>query len=199
MPNRPPPSPFHASRARRAQASVRSQEASAAGRSTGQEVHSSSIMATSTPMRSWKLTTPSGVKRSGEPSRWLRKVTPPASTVRRPPRLHTWKPPLSVRMGRCQPVKEWIPPSRSTTSIVPTGMNAGVSTTPCGVIRRPRRAWPRVARSWKERVMGCPPQGVLLLPSSWPRLNTRFETPGGSLRTKRSSGMGAFLFMSLNW
>ena len=28
----------------------------------------------STPIRSWKSTTPSGVKRSGEPSRWLRKV-----------------------------------------------------------------------------------------------------------------------------
>jgi hypothetical protein len=40
---------------------------------------------------------------------------------------------------------------------------------------------------------------VLLLPPSWPRLNTRLDTPGGSLRTKRSSGIGAFLFMSLNW
>src|ERR1700753_3200658 len=38
---------------------------------------------------------------------------------------------------------------------VPTGMKAGVRTTPCGVVRRPVRAAPSVASSskWLERLM----------------------------------------------
>src|SRR5690242_13526605 len=40
-----------------------------------------------------------------------------------------------------------------TAPSVPTGMNAGVSTTPWGVVSRPRRAWPSVARTWKVRGM----------------------------------------------
>jgi hypothetical protein len=39
---------------------------------------------------------------------------------------------------------------------VPTGMKAGVRTTPCGVVRRPVRAAPSVASSskWLGRLMG---------------------------------------------
>src|SRR4051794_28904022 len=43
-----------------------------------------------------------------------------------------------------------------TAPSVPTGMNAGVSTTPCAVVRRPRRAAPSVARTSNRRSMGRP-------------------------------------------
>jgi hypothetical protein len=93
------------SRARTAQASVRRHDASAWRGATGHGGHSSSTIATSTPSAACIRTTPSGVKRRAAPSRWLRKVTPPSSTLRSPSRLKTWKPPLSVRIGRRQPVK----------------------------------------------------------------------------------------------
>jgi hypothetical protein len=40
-----------------------------------------------------------------------------------------------------------------TVPWVPTGMKAGVSTTPCGVVSRPRRAAPSVARSAKPNAL----------------------------------------------
>ena len=36
-----------------------------------------------------------------------------------------------------------------TEASVPTGMKTGVSTSPCGVIRRPARAKPFLASTWK--------------------------------------------------
>ena len=82
----------------------------------------------------------SGVNRWVEPSRWLRKVTPSSSTwarrslsvamtsaasdeesidsvLRNPaPRLMTWKPPESVKVGPDQPMNRPSPPASSTTS-----------------------------------------------------------------------------------
>jgi len=58
----------------------------------------------------------SGVKRWRVPSKGLRKSTPSSSTRRMSLRLKTWKPPLSVRMGRSQAMKPWMPPNRSISS-----------------------------------------------------------------------------------
>ena len=54
----------------------------------------------------------SGVNRCVVPSRWLLKVTPPSSITRSSPRLTTWKPPESVRMGLSQPMNVCSPPRR---------------------------------------------------------------------------------------
>ena len=66
----------------------------------------------STPSACWISTTSSGVSRcSVPPSRWERKRTPSSRMVRRAARLHTWKPPESVRMGPSHAMKRCRPPS----------------------------------------------------------------------------------------
>ena len=60
--------------------------------------------------------TRSGVSRCSLPSRWERKVTPSSSMRRSRARLHTWKPPESVKIGPCQPMKRCRPPCAATTS-----------------------------------------------------------------------------------
>ena len=42
-----------------------------------------------------------------------------------------------------------------TVAAVPTGMNTGVSTNPCAVVSRPRRAAPSRAKTSKSIVNGC--------------------------------------------
>lgn len=44
-----------------------------------------------------------------------------------------------------------------TVARVPTGMKAGVSTRPCGVVKAPRRAWlpGSVGPGWKAKGIGA--------------------------------------------
>ncbi len=58
----------------------------------------------------------SGVSLCLEPSMWLWKVTPSSLTLAILARDMTWKPPLSVRIGRSQRMKRCSPPSRATRS-----------------------------------------------------------------------------------
>ncbi len=58
----------------------------------------------------------SGEMLCADPSTWLRKVTPSSVSFLRSARLITWKPPESVRIGRCQFMKRWSPPIRATRS-----------------------------------------------------------------------------------
>ena len=85
--------------------------------SAGQATHSSSCMTMSEPSRSaWISMDRSGVSTCLEPLRWLEKVTASSLIFRMPERLITWKPPLSVRIGRSQRMNRCSPPSRATRS-----------------------------------------------------------------------------------
>ncbi len=104
-------------------------------------VHSSNAKVTSAPNWCWMRIDTSGVKRCLEPFRCEVKVTPSSSTRARrvlpsaitsssrtpaeliantflkpTPRLSTWKPPLSVKVGPGQFMKAPSPPAASTTS-----------------------------------------------------------------------------------
>ncbi len=71
----------------------------------------------SDPSRRCISATPSGVKRSSEPSYTERKRTPSSSSPRIVSRSeNTWKPPESVRIGPSHPEKAWIPPRASIVS-----------------------------------------------------------------------------------
>ncbi len=83
-------------------------------------VHSSNCMTMSLSSTVWICTLSSGVSRSLSPLTGDANCTP-CSLMRRPlpsapPRLQTWKPPLSVRIGRAQPSKRCRPPKPRTTS-----------------------------------------------------------------------------------
>ena len=58
----------------------------------------------------------SGVSSSRSPLMGEAKVTPSSRTLRSGPRLNTWKPPESVRIGAFQPMKRCRPPCAAMTS-----------------------------------------------------------------------------------
>ena len=115
-----PPSPRtarNAARPLRAQRWVSSIERAAWSRVAGYGVHSSSAIATSTPKSpSCSCAALSGVRRCGLPSRWLRKRTPSSESFLFAARDITWKPPESVRIGRCQPTNRCRPPRARISS-----------------------------------------------------------------------------------
>ena len=79
---------------------------SSASRSlAGQGVHSSKIMTMSEPSSRCTAMDASGPRNTIEPSTGERKRTPSSVILRRSPRLNTWKPPESVRMGPSQCMK----------------------------------------------------------------------------------------------
>ena len=85
----------------------------------GQATHSSSCMTMSEPSRSaWISMDRSGESAWRDPSRWLWNVTPVSSTLAILDSDMTWKPPLSVRIGRSQPMNRCNPPSLRTRSAV---------------------------------------------------------------------------------
>src|SRR5215203_6957380 len=76
-----------------------------------------------------------------------------------------------------------------TAPSVPTGMKAGVSMTPCGVVRRPRRARPAVARISKVRGMAALRFARRLLPI--PRqVDHPVLDPRGELQHEPVGGQG---------
>ena len=58
----------------------------------------------------------SGVSKSLSPLTGEANFTPSSPILRISPRHHTWKPPLSVRIGRDQPSKRCSPPNLLSTS-----------------------------------------------------------------------------------
>ena len=80
-------------------------------------VHSSNTMAMSEFSARCTCIETSGVRKSLSPLMGEAKRTPSSEILRRSPRLQTWKPPESVRMGRCQPLKPCSPPSFSITVV----------------------------------------------------------------------------------
>jgi hypothetical protein len=88
---------------RLAQRRLRAQARAHSSRSHGQGGHSSSTIAMSLPRLAWIAITSRGPRKSFEPSRCDWNATPSSRTSRSFARLKTWKPPLSVRMGRPSP------------------------------------------------------------------------------------------------
>ena len=101
---------------RSAQRWVRAMASSTACGGASAPTRWSRTMATSLPSASWMAIARSGVRRIGVPSRCEAKVTPSSSTVRSRPRLKTWKPPESVRIGPSQAMKACRPPRRAIRS-----------------------------------------------------------------------------------
>ncbi len=84
--------------------------------SAGWGGHSSKAMIRSAPSATWTSTAFSGERKCRAPSRCDWNSTPSSLIFLRRARLKTWKPPLSVRMGRCQFMKRWSPPSSLMSS-----------------------------------------------------------------------------------
>ena len=103
-------------RERRAQRSDNCIESAASSRVAGCGVHSSNTITTSESSVRWICIESSGVRNSLSPFTGEANATPSSATLRSGPRLHTWKPPESVRMGRSQPMKRCSPPWAATTS-----------------------------------------------------------------------------------
>ena len=116
MPNCAPGLPACASRERFAQRSVRSMDSRVRASSRGYSVQSSNAITTSDPSERCTAIERSGSRKTFEPSMGERNSTPASVMIRRAPRLNTWKPPESVRMGRSQCMKRCSPPSASTAS-----------------------------------------------------------------------------------
>ena len=84
----------------------------------------------------------SGVRKSLSPFTGEANFTPSSLILRIAPRLHTWKPPLSVSIGLAQPSKRCSPPNcRSTSSpgrshrwkVLPRMICAPMSSSDCGI------------------------------------------------------------------
>ena len=71
----------------------------------------------SAPMARCRSITDSGVNRWALPSMWLRNWTPSSVILRMSLSECTWNPPLSVSMGRSQPLKRCSPPAASITAV----------------------------------------------------------------------------------
>ena len=106
-----------ASRDRRAHRIESSIDCAASSREAGQGVHSSNAITTSESSARWTAIEISGVRKSRSPLTGEAKVTPSSATLRSAPRLKTWKPPESVRIGRGQPMNPCRPPCAATTSV----------------------------------------------------------------------------------
>ena len=68
----------------------------------GYGVHSSSTITMSESSAVWICIETSGERNTLSPFRGLRNVAPSSESFRSSPRLKTWNPPESVRIGRCQ-------------------------------------------------------------------------------------------------
>ena len=79
-------------------------------------MHSSKIITTSESSTRWICIDSSGVRNSRSPFTGDENATPSSSTRRSGPRLKTWKPPESVRIGRSQPMNRCRPPWAAMTS-----------------------------------------------------------------------------------
>ena len=71
----------------------------------------------SAPMLRWISITRSGVNRWSEPSICERKRHPSSASLRQSANEKTWKPPLSVRIGRFHALKRCRPPACSRISV----------------------------------------------------------------------------------
>ncbi len=76
-------------------------------------VHSSNAIMMSAPIVRWMSTTFSGVKKCFEPSMCERNIAPSSVSLRLSASENTWNPPLSVRIGRSQPLNLCSPPACS--------------------------------------------------------------------------------------
>ena len=83
----------------------------------GHGVQSSKHMAMSEASARCTSMESSGVRFTWSPSMGERKRTPSSVILRSSARLNTWKPPESVRMGRCQCMKPCRPPCARMTSV----------------------------------------------------------------------------------
>jgi len=79
-------------------------------------VHSSNCMTMSLLSTVWICMLTSGVRNSLSPLTGEANLTPSSLILRISPRLQTWKPPLSVRIGRVQFSKRCRPPNCAITS-----------------------------------------------------------------------------------
>ena len=85
----------------------------------------------------------SGVRKSLSPLIGDWNATPSSEIFRSAPRLNTWKPPESVRIGRSHPMKRCRPPCASITArpgrshrwkVLPSTISAPTSTSSPGLI-----------------------------------------------------------------
>ena len=98
-----------ASRERRAHRNESSIERAASSCVAGHGVHSSNTIAMSESSACCTSIEISGVSNRRSPLTGEANVTPSSRTVRMAPRLHTWKPPESVRIGRSHPMNRCSP------------------------------------------------------------------------------------------
>jgi hypothetical protein len=106
-------------------------------------VHSSKIMTMSEPSSRCTCIEISGLRNTGLPSTGDWNFTPSSVILRSSPRLKTWKPPESVRMGLSQCMKPCRSPSRRMISVpgrsirwkvLPSTISAPTSSSSSGVI-----------------------------------------------------------------
>ncbi|MEC5206592.1 hypothetical protein QF022_001548 [Vogesella perlucida] len=137
---------FRSSKARRersAQRRLMRIDLAAVAWSTWPGVHSSKIITMSEFSTFWISIDFSGDRNSLSPLTGLWKVTPSSEILFMAPRLNTWKPPESVRMGLSQPMKSCRPPNCSMISrpgrshrwkVLPRMIWALMSCSSCGLI-----------------------------------------------------------------
>ena len=109
--------------------------------------HTSSAMAMSAPSAAWTRMAASGVRRCAC-RRGASGSDAVVVEVRRSRREKTWKPPESVSMAPCQPMKRCRPPSARDE------LGAGTQAQVVGVAEDDRRAESRAARAGVERLHG---------------------------------------------
>jgi hypothetical protein len=106
-------------------------------------VHSSNAITMSESSTRWIAIDSSGVRNMRSPFTGDWKATPSSLILRKAPRLKTWKPPESVRIGRVQPMKRCSPPCARITSspgrshrwkVLPSTICAPDSTSSAGLI-----------------------------------------------------------------
>ena len=117
MPNRALRLPAKASFERRAQRRLSCIDFSACLCVAGYGVQSSKIMAMSESSARCTRIDSSGVSSSRSPLIGEANFTPSSVILRSAPRLNTWKPPESVRIGASQPMKRCRPPCLAITSV----------------------------------------------------------------------------------
>jgi hypothetical protein len=116
MPNSALALPSCAAFERFAQRSESRIDSAASSRVDGYAVHSSNTMTMSESSTRWMRIDSSGVRKSLSPLMGDWNATPSSLILRSAPRLQTWKPPESVRIGRLQPMKRCNPPCAAITS-----------------------------------------------------------------------------------
>ena len=133
----------NSARERAAQRSDSSIDSPASAWAAGYGVHSSNTITMSESSVRWICIDSSGVRKSLSPFTGDAKATPSSCTRRRGPRLHTWKPPESVRIGLSHAMKRWSPACAAITSspgrshrwkVLPRTICAPISTSSFGAI-----------------------------------------------------------------